>query len=98
MNSFHCKQEYASLKQNLYRIVLIFPGQPFRAQVCTVPSSMDRTSRCNKVDAVRLYIGYASYRLNLLLLKGQICVKGAVKDRTCPSINGGSLKIMLTVP
>ena len=34
--------------------------------VCTVPSSMDRTSRCNKVDAVRLY---ASYRLNLLLLK-----------------------------
>ena len=37
----------------------------------TVPSSMDRTSRCNKVDAVPLN---ASYRLNLLLLKGQICV------------------------
>ena len=37
-----------------------------------VPSSMDRTSRCNKVDAVRLY---ASYRLNLLLPKGQICMR-----------------------
>ena len=44
----------------------------FPVPVCTVPSSMDRTScRCNKVDAVRLY---ASYRLNLLLSKGQICV------------------------
>ena len=32
---------------------------------------MDRTSRCNKVDSVRLY---ASYRLILLLLKGQRCV------------------------
>jgi len=28
---------------------------------------MDRTSRCNKVDAVRFY---ASYMLNSLLLKG----------------------------
>ena len=37
---------------------------------CTYPSSMDRTSRCNKVDAIRLY---ASYWLNLLLLKGQRC-------------------------
>ena len=37
----------------------------------TVPSSMDRTSRCNKVDTVRLY---TSYRLNLLLLKKQRCV------------------------
>ena len=36
---------------------------------CT--SSMDMSSRSNKVDAVRLY---ASYRLNLLLLKGQRCV------------------------
>ena len=34
-------------------------------------SSMDRTSRCNKVDTVRLY---ASCRLNLLLPKGRICV------------------------
>jgi len=32
---------------------------------------MDRTSRCNKVDAVRLY---ASNRFNLILLKGQRCV------------------------
>ena len=43
----------------------------FPVLVCTVPSSMDRTSWCNKVDTVRLY---ASYRLNLLLLKGQMCV------------------------
>ena len=46
-------------------------GSTFPVPVCTVPSSIDRTSRCNKVDAVRLY---ASYRLNLLLLKGQRCV------------------------
>ena len=44
-------------------------GSTFPVPVCTVPSSMDRTSLCNKVDAVN-----ASYRLNLLLLKGQICV------------------------
>ena len=42
----------------------------FQVPVCTVPSTMDRTSRYNKVDAVRLY---ALYRLNLLLLKGQRC-------------------------
>ena len=47
-------------------------GSKFPVPVCTVPSSMDRTSRCGKVDAVRLY---ASYKLNLLLLKGQRCVK-----------------------
>jgi len=46
-------------------------GSTFPVPVCTVPSSMDRTIWCNKVDAVRLY---ASYRLNLLLLKGQRCV------------------------
>jgi len=34
---------------------------------------MDRTSLCNKVDAARRY---ASYRFNLLLLKGQRCVNG----------------------
>ena len=39
---------------------------------------MDRTSRCNKVDEVRLY---ASNRLNLLLLKAQRCVKGACKRK-----------------
>ena len=38
-------------------------GSTFPFPVCTVPSSIDRTSLCNKVDAVRLY---ASYRLNLL--------------------------------
>ena len=38
-------------------------GSTFPVPVCTVPSSMERASRGNKVDAVRLY---ASYRLNLL--------------------------------
>ena len=37
-----------------------------------IKQTLNRTSRCNKVDAVRLY---ASYKLNLLLLKGQRCVK-----------------------
>ena len=46
-------------------------GSTFSVPVCTVPSSMDRTSRYNKVDAVILY---ASYRLNLLLLKRQRCL------------------------
>ena len=46
-------------------------GSTFPVPVCTVPYYMDRTSRCHKVDAVRLY---ASCRLNLLLSKGQICV------------------------
>ena len=42
-------------------------GSTFPVPVFTVPNSMDKTSRCNKVDPVRLY---ASYRWNLLLLKG----------------------------
>ena len=46
-------------------------GSTFPFPVCTVRSSIDRTSRYNKVDAVRLY---DSYRLNSLLLKGQRCV------------------------
>ena len=46
-------------------------GSTFPVLVCTVPSSIDWTSRCNKVDTVRRY---ASYRLNLLLPKGQRCV------------------------
>ena len=51
-----------------------FPSQVnLPIPVCTVPSTMNRTSRCNKVDKVRLY---ASYRLNLLLLKGQAEVRG----------------------
>ena len=46
-------------------------GSTFPVPICTVPSSMNRTSQCNKVDAVRLD---ASYMLNLLLLKNQRCV------------------------
>ena len=37
-------------------------GSTFPILVCTLPTSMDRSSRCNKVDAVRL-----SYMLNLHL-------------------------------
>ena len=44
-------------------------GSTFPVTVCTVPSSVNRTSRCNKVDAVRLN---ASYKLNLLLLTGDV--------------------------
>ena len=40
----------------------------FPVPVCTESSSMDRTSRGNKVDAVRFY---ASYRFNLLFLQKQ---------------------------
>ena len=54
-------------------------GSTFPFPVCTVPSSMDMTSRCNKVDAVRLF---ASYRLNLLLLKGQRKEKQTEKNIT----------------
>ena len=50
-------------------------GQPFRSQFelyrldfTLIKQKLIRTSRCNKVDAVRLY---ASNRFNLLLLKGQ---------------------------
>ena len=43
-------------------------GSTFPVPVCTVPGSIDRTSPYNKFDAVRLY---TSYRLTLLLLKGQ---------------------------
>ena len=45
---------------------------------------MDRSSRCNKVDAVRLH---ASYRLNLLLPKGQRCV-------SCITITKGLLPLV----
>jgi len=62
-------------------------GSTFPVTVCTVPSSMDRTSRCNKVDAVKLY---ASYWLNLLFPKGQICVEGGWGNITL-----GSAKIKL---
>ena len=46
-------------------------GSTFPIPVWSVPSSIDRTSRCNKVKAVRLC---ASNRLNLFLLKGKRCV------------------------
>ena len=49
------------------------------------PSSMDRRSRCNKVDAVR---PYASYRFNLLLLKGQ---------RWCVNFNDNDIKDIFTL-
>ena len=57
-----------SLEVTLHGHLHFRAGSTFSVPVWTVPSSLDRTSRCNKVDAVRLY---ASYRLNLLLLKGQ---------------------------
>ena len=50
-----------------------------------VPSSLDRTSRCNKVDTDRLY---ASYRLNLLLLKGQRCLCTELTLCLFPYISG----------
>ena len=50
-------------------------GSIFPVPVCTVPHKQNRqstrASRCNKVDAVRLY---ASCRLNLLFPKGQKCM------------------------
>ena len=58
-------------------------GSTFLVPVCTVPSSVNRTNRCNKVDAVRLY---ASYRLNLLLLKWQICVRYGYGESACPPL------------
>jgi len=52
-----------------------------------IQQTIKRTySRCNKVDEVRLY---ASYKLNLLLLKGQRCVHYT---------DGASLEITFTVP
>ena len=65
-------------------ILISEPGQPFRSQFVLyrmglglIKQTINRTSRCNKVDAVRLY---ASYRLNLLLLKGQRCVRRCESD------------------
>ena len=50
-------------------------GSTFPVPVCTVPRSMNRISQWNKVDAVRLY---ASYMLNLLLLKKQRCMNSVL--------------------
>jgi len=63
-------------------------GSTFPVLVCTIPSSMDRTSQCNKVNAVKLY---ASYRLNLLSLQGQRCVSSSSLDVTCTSMRKISL-------
>ena len=61
------RKEIVEHKQPLKYIWNFRAGSTFPVPVCTVPSSMERTSRCNKVDTVRFY---ASYRLNLLLLQG----------------------------
>ena len=75
--SYSCSkyQQFSALKKPRAAVVhLNFrAGSTLPFPVCTVPRSTVRTSWCNKVDAVRLY---ASYRLNLLLLKRQRCVKG----------------------
>ena len=72
---------YLLIYLGMLRISHIFisePGQPFRSQfvlyrtdIGLIEQTINRTSRCNKVDAVRRY---ASYRLNLLIQKGQRCV------------------------
>ena len=56
-------------------ILISEPGQPFQSQfvlyrtdIKLIKQTINRTSRCNKVDVVR---HYTSFRLNLLLLKGQ---------------------------
>ena len=67
------KKLFAHLKSS--RSTLEFASQPFRSLFVLyspdfglIKQTLIRTSRCNKVDTVRLY---ASYRLNLLLPKGQ---------------------------
>ena len=56
-------------------------GQPFRyhfvlqrTDIGLIKKTINRTSRCNKADADRLFASY--YRLNLLLLKAQRCMMG----------------------
>ena len=88
-NGWICQEQLIQLIISMCAILVNIQGDPeydilfntgcwnfrtwstFPVQVCTVTSSMDKTNRCNKVDTVRLY---PSYRLNLLLLKGQLCV------------------------
>ena len=60
-------------------------GSTFPVPVCTVPSSMNRPSRCNKVDSVRLH---TSYRLNLLLPKCSGRYKGGYWGKSPPRILG----------
>ena len=68
-----CKQTHQALKVITSKIIGF------------LATSMDRTSRCNKVDVVRLY---ASYRLNFLLLKGQRCVRIAIICFSIPQFSG----------
>ena len=70
-------------------------GSTFPVPVCTVPSSMDRTSRCNKVEAVKLY---ASYKLNLLLLKGQRCLVRVLTLQLKSKFNLKSDSVNLVAP
>ena len=48
-------------------------GSTFPVPVCTVPSSMDWTSRCNKDDAVRVYALDEINHLFLLLIDLLLC-------------------------
>ena len=80
-------------------ILISEPGQPFQSQfvlyrtdIKLIKQTINRTSRCNKVDAVRLY---ASYRLNLLLLKGQRCMIGLTLDTLFRLL--GTISLMKTI-
>ena len=61
------------------------PGQPFRSQfvlyrtdIGLIKQTINRTSRCNKVDAVRLY---ASYRCRFTFTKGaEVRVTSAISS------------------
>ena len=72
---FLCKNNLHIHKIHLKIIISRLPLCTGSRSTFEFPSRVNlsgpRTSWCNKVDAVRLY---ASYRLNLLLLKGQRCV------------------------
>jgi len=54
---------YSYLFATVYRRAA---GSTFPVPVCTVSSSIDRTSQCDRL--------YVPYRLNFLLLQGQIYV------------------------
>ena len=66
------------------------PGQPFRSQFvlyCTdiglIKQTINRPSRCNKVDVVRLY---ASYRCRFTFTKGaEVRGQRIIKKFTCRS-------------
>ena len=63
-------QNYAEYN-NLYAGIVhlnFSAGSTFPVPVFTVPSSMGRTSRCNKVDAVRLYASYKEILVKVKIL------------------------------